>query len=67
MTTSSKPNKQKKEIEFECACFGHRMAVEVGDDKEVYFSITEKKKGRPKWIEVVLWREDVKRLLKLLK
>ena len=56
-----------KKTEFECACFGHRMTVEIGEKKEVYFNICKKKKGRPKWIGVVLWKEDVERLVDYLK
>ena len=66
MTKLIENDQIKRKKEFECACFGHRMIVEVGGDKEVYFSICEKKKGRPKWIEIVLWENDAQKLVDYL-
>lgn len=58
---------KKTKIELECECFGHRLAVEKYEDGLVYISICERKKGRPKWMEVVLYSDKVGQLREFLK
>ena len=57
--------KNKKEIE--CECFGHRLYLER-EDGVYLIAIAERKRGRPKWHEVVIHDEKkVKQLKKFFK
>ena len=58
---------KSKKIELECQCFGHRLAVKKDEDGIVYISICERKKGKPKWMEVVLFNDKVGELREFLK
>ena len=53
-------------LELECDCHGHRIFFEKDEDGLVYIAITEIKRGRPKWVEVVLRKEKVKKVIKFL-
>lgn len=55
-----------EQLELECECFGHRVLFMKNEDGMLYVNIADKKRGRPKWIEVILWGDKIEQLRKFL-
>ena len=55
-------------LELECNGFCHRIRFEKDEDGWLSIAITEKGlRGRPKWIDVLLWEDKVEKIRKFLK